>query len=285
MGVAFEYRTVHEGSGVALVGIADHIFPVGLHLAGDFALEAGGETAAAPPAQSGVHNLPDDLFGLHSEYLAERGIPVAGDVFADVFRVDEPAVTQSDAHLRFVKFHVSGIRYVPARVGGDVQQVFHLASLDDVLPYNRIGVLRFDRHVERVVGYRFDDGAMFAESETAGADDLYLFGESRIFQSPAECVDDVLAVRCAAARAAAHQDVVVESCHCSVFEKIASGWNSKRHRGLRPVREDAFHGFAPEDVPVDDFRYAVGRDVAEQDGFAAGQGDFHGGFRVAAAHA
>ena len=118
VGVAFEYRAVHESPRVAFVGIADDVFLVGLHLAGDFPFESRRETAAAAAAQSGVHNLADDLLRSHLKYLAQGGVTVAGDVFVDVLRVDEAAVAQGDADLGFIELHVLGVGDVSARVGG-----------------------------------------------------------------------------------------------------------------------------------------------------------------------
>lgn len=174
VGVAFEYRAVHESPRVAFVGIADDVFLVGLHLAGDFPFESRRETAAAAAAQSGVHNLADDLLRSHLKYLAQGGVTVAGDVFVDVLRVDEAAVAQGDADLGFIELHVLGVGDVSARVGGDIEQALHLASLDDVFADDGLGVFRFDRYVEGIVGHRLDDGALFAEAEAAGAYHLHL---------------------------------------------------------------------------------------------------------------
>jgi DHA3 family macrolide efflux protein-like MFS transporter len=41
MGVALEYGAVHEGPGIALVGVADHIFPVGAVLGGMYIVWRG----------------------------------------------------------------------------------------------------------------------------------------------------------------------------------------------------------------------------------------------------
>ena len=117
------------------------------------------ETAAAAAAQSGVHNLADDLLRSHLKYLAQGGVTVAGDVFVDVLRVDEAAVAQGDADLGFIELHVLGVGDVSARVGGDIEQALHLASLDDVFADDGLGVFRFDRYVEGIVGHRLDDGA------------------------------------------------------------------------------------------------------------------------------
>ena len=61
---------------------------------------AGRETRAAAPAQAAGFDFGDDLFGLHrGEHLAQRGITVAGDVFLDVFRVNQAAIFEDDLLL------------------------------------------------------------------------------------------------------------------------------------------------------------------------------------------
>ena len=84
------------------------------------------------------------------------------------------AVAQGDADLGFIELHVLGVGDVSARVGGDIEQALHLASLDDVFADDGLGVFRFDRYVEGIVGHRLDDGSLFAEAEAAGAYHLHL---------------------------------------------------------------------------------------------------------------
>ena len=61
VGVPFEDGAVHERSGVALVGVADHVLLLVLRGQGELPLLARGEPAAAAAAQAGLHDLVDDL--------------------------------------------------------------------------------------------------------------------------------------------------------------------------------------------------------------------------------
>ena len=55
--VALQDRAVHEGAGVALVGVADDVLDVALGLAGELPLETGGEAGAAAAAQAAAQDL------------------------------------------------------------------------------------------------------------------------------------------------------------------------------------------------------------------------------------
>ena len=75
-------RTVGVPIEQTLVGVADHIFPIGLRLGRDFPFEAGGEARAATATQARTLDQVDDLGRLHGrEALAQGRITVAGDVF------------------------------------------------------------------------------------------------------------------------------------------------------------------------------------------------------------
>ena len=88
--VAFEHGAVHEGTGVALVGVAEDVLDVGLLLLREAPLEAGRETGAAAAAQARGEDLVDDLLGRHvGERLGEGAVAVAGDVVLDAQRVDQ----------------------------------------------------------------------------------------------------------------------------------------------------------------------------------------------------
>ena len=52
VGVTFENGTIHESTGVALVGIADDIFLVGFVLSAEFPFQTCGETSAATTTET-----------------------------------------------------------------------------------------------------------------------------------------------------------------------------------------------------------------------------------------
>ena len=298
VGIAFEDRTVHECARIPFVGVADHVFAVGFRIARDLPLQAGGETASAAPPQAGVDDLLQHVVGLHAEHFGQGCVAVAGDVFADVLGVDEPAVPQGDAQLRLVELHVLAVGYVLPRVGGRVEQPLYLAAFDDMLPDDLFGVFGFDRDVEGVVGDHLDDRPLLAEAEAAGADHPCALGLSRSVERPAQGRDDLLAPRCPASRAAAYQDVVIDFCHrvgCLLKIRIVflRFRCPARRSDLSPLSENsriagrslcfdqAFGRFAPDDLPLDELRDALGSDMAVKNRPAARQRDFDGGFVLA----
>ena len=106
-GVALQHGTVHKGAGVALIGVAADIFHIALTLPGKEPLLAGGEAAAAAPAQSAVLDGLNDLIGGHlGQHAAQRLVAVHGDVFIDIFGVDDAAVAQRHTLLLFIEFGV-----------------------------------------------------------------------------------------------------------------------------------------------------------------------------------
>ena len=69
VGVALENRAVHERSGVALVGVADHVFFLAWTLGGYLPFQAGRESSAATSSQTGLLDGLDGLLGSALEYL------------------------------------------------------------------------------------------------------------------------------------------------------------------------------------------------------------------------
>ena len=171
--VAFEDGTIHERTWVTLVGVTDHILLVSFVGTAEAPLQTSGEAGAATTTKTGFLDILDGSFGIISFQNAGEGfVTVAGDVLVDVFGVDETAVTQSDTHLFLVEAHVFGVGFVLLALGVKIEEALHLSALDDVLVDDFAAVLGFHLGVERVVRKHLDDGALFAEAETAGTHDL-----------------------------------------------------------------------------------------------------------------
>ena len=93
MRITFQDRTIHECTGVAFIGITDYIFLRSLHLPGNLPFESGRETAAPSAPKAAIHDFFDHFIGSHFRKGFPQGdITVTGDVFVDVFRIDETAV-------------------------------------------------------------------------------------------------------------------------------------------------------------------------------------------------
>ena len=108
MGVAFQHGTVHECAGVALVGVAAHIFLVCVVLLTELPLKTGWETRAAAAPESGIQKGLDYIVRSHlREHLAQCLVSACTYVFLNVFRIDDTAVAQGDTVLFFIKVSVN----------------------------------------------------------------------------------------------------------------------------------------------------------------------------------
>ena len=100
MRVAFQGAAVHEGPGVALVGVADDVLLVARRLAAEAPFHAGQEAGAAAAAQPGFQDDLDDLLGgVFLQHFLDGLVAAAGDVFVDGIGIDDAAVAQDDALL------------------------------------------------------------------------------------------------------------------------------------------------------------------------------------------
>ena len=99
--IAFHHRAVHEGARVALVRVADHVLLVGRLLVGNRPLLAGGEAAAATPAEAAQFDFAAHVQRRHrAERLRERAVPAAGEILVEAGRIDDPAVGEHPSRLR-----------------------------------------------------------------------------------------------------------------------------------------------------------------------------------------
>ena len=98
-------------------------------------------------------------------------------------------------------------------LGVGVEQLGDLTTLDDVLVDNAFHILGFHLCVEGVVGHDLHDGALLAETEATGLDDLDLFGETLLGQDFLEVLNDLEAVGGFASGTAADQNMHFVFCH------------------------------------------------------------------------
>ncbi len=100
MRIGFEHAAIHEGPGVALVGIAEHVFHVACALAGKLPFQTGGEPGPAASPQARELDLLDDLLRGHiPQGLGRPEIPVPGDVLVDHLGIDHSLVAHDPEHL------------------------------------------------------------------------------------------------------------------------------------------------------------------------------------------
>ena len=187
MGVAFHDGAVHERAGVAFVAVADDVFLVVLGSEREFPFEAGGETAAAAAAETGVdHGLADLFRGHLGDGLAGADVAVAGDVFLDVVGLDH-VVGQHDAGLTGIERDLILVAAGFAADGIDVDQ-----AVDDLAAEERhvddLGRV-FGLHVavEDPFGFDAEDRAHLAESLAAGLGEV---GDALVFGAVVAVEDD-----------------------------------------------------------------------------------------------
>jgi hypothetical protein len=115
VGIALEDRPIHEGAGVALIAVADHVFWVSLGLPHGLPFFARGEARAAPAPQAGTADLGNDLLRGHlGEDFGQGFVAAHGDVFLDLFRIDLAAVLEDDLLLAGEEGENPGLRPRPS---------------------------------------------------------------------------------------------------------------------------------------------------------------------------
>src|ERR1017187_8229573 len=98
VGVALQDRAIHEGPGVALVGITDHVLLLARGQPGEAPLHPGEEARPPAPSQPGLDNHVDEAVGvLPAEDALKRLVPAHFQVLFDLLRIDHPAVAQHEA--------------------------------------------------------------------------------------------------------------------------------------------------------------------------------------------
>ncbi len=93
--VAFDHSPVHEGPGIAFVGVTNKIFFVASALVGGLPFEPGRESGATAAGQSRYLDLLYNLFGGHArKHFFEGSVTIFFDIVVHLGGVDKPAVPQ-----------------------------------------------------------------------------------------------------------------------------------------------------------------------------------------------
>ena len=176
-GVALQDGAVHEGPGVALVGVADEVLLGGRGAEGDLPLLPGGEAGATPSAQPRLDHQVAHLFAGHGGERPGRGGEAAGGQGrVEGGGVDQAAVVQ----------HHSGLPAEEGRVGdqGHVleagclavaaveEAVAQLALLEDGLEelLDVVGAQVAVREAEAVAVLQVDEDLALAVAHAADLD-------------------------------------------------------------------------------------------------------------------
>ncbi len=119
MRVSFQNAPVHEGSGIPFVGIADDVFHISGSAPGETPFPSRGETRAPAAPQPRLFHFLDHLLRGHGEEnLAQGRIASAGNVIADLRRIDPSVVAENPAHLALIERDLVIVGDHPARVAG-----------------------------------------------------------------------------------------------------------------------------------------------------------------------
>ena len=209
VGVSFHDGTVHECTGVTLIGIAHHVLVGSVELAGNLPLHPGRESGAAAAAKATGLDIGQYLQTVPLEALRQGFVTVPRYVLEDVLGINETAISQRYTHLLAVEVHVFGVTDVVSATRILVEEAFHLFSAQNVGGDNLLHILRMHGGVEGIVRDNLDNGAFFAEAEAAGNHHLHLIGHPVGGQAGAEVLHDFGTVGGFATGTAAAEDLHV----------------------------------------------------------------------------
>ena len=185
--VTFDDAPVHEGAGIALIGVADddrfHVTRLGGVAAG-LPFDAGWESAAAAAPQPRALDLGDDLLRAHlGDRLHQGGIAVDSDVIVDPLRIDDAAVAEHNQLLLGKEGNVLQCRYLALFLISRrrIHEVFDRPSLQQVLLDQEGGRLLIDAAVKDAVRLHDHDGTLSTESLATGSDHLDFAPQSLFF--------------------------------------------------------------------------------------------------------
>jgi hypothetical protein len=173
--ICFQDRAVHESTRIPFIGVADYIFLLPWRIAAELPLAAGGKTGTAPPSQTGIRDLTDDLLRCHfKDGLPQRPITPAGSIVVDFFRVDLPTVAQDDALLFLVEVYLRIARYGFAGHRVTVKQAFYWLAISEMRDDNLGGILGLNMGVENALWFNDHIWTLLTEAVATGEVDLYI---------------------------------------------------------------------------------------------------------------
>ena len=175
VGIALDNGAIHKGPWVPFVRVAHDILGVPRSASGELPLESGDKAGPTPPAQPGKFDLFEHLLPCHrSQDLGQGLVTVPGDVFLNVLRVNQPAVSQGDAQLLAVERDVRIVRDWRPGLRVCIGQPLHYSPLDQRLLNQLghiVGVHLAVKDALRVNGHHRSHGT---EAAAAGVDHLDL---------------------------------------------------------------------------------------------------------------
>ena len=171
-------RAIHKRARIAFIGVADDIFLLADGVVPGLPFDAGGETAAAAPAQAGAFDLVDDVFAAHLvERFRQPLVAIGGDVRLDGVIRHAAAVRGHQTQLPFEIFDIRQVAHPFELFAIEIAQVLHNAPIHQMLVDDARHIFGFQFGVKDVVRLHHQRG-----SEVAGADTSRLVEQHLIFQ-------------------------------------------------------------------------------------------------------
>jgi hypothetical protein len=170
--VALEHAAVHEGAGVAFVGVADDEFPGALRLLHRAPLQPGGIAGPSASAQPALRDLPDHVRRAHvGDGLLQPFVRTARHTRLDALGVGLARVVEHDLDL----LREEGLLALHA-------QRLHRPSADEMLAHDGGGVSLLHVRVQAgpVLAAHLHERAGVARSEAAGSEDLHAILEAGV---------------------------------------------------------------------------------------------------------
>ena len=179
--VALEHGAVHEGAGIALVGVADEVLLAARLVVGDPPLAAGREAGAAAPAQAGGDDLVADLGGRHRHQRLGGGAEAAGGQRrVQAAGIDHAAVGEHDLGLpreegRLPYRPDALVQTVGIVVAAEKEAVVQLAVAEHRLQelVDGVGAEVAVAEPHAVVRHQVDEDLALAVADAAGLDDRH----------------------------------------------------------------------------------------------------------------
>ena len=215
MWVTLHDRAVHESSGVALIGITNHILVLSLIATRKSPLHASRETCTTTTTQSRLLDDVNYILGsLVLKCIRECHVAVASDVLSNVLWIDKTAITQSHTLLLAIEIHVFRVTNMLRGLRVDIEQTLYTMPANHMLLNDFFGIFGFNLCVKSVVGDNLNNRAFLTEAKASGHDYFYLICNAISFNSSLKVVDNFCAVRSFTACTPTAKQLNVFSTHC-----------------------------------------------------------------------
>ena len=191
VGVTFKDGTVHERSGVTLVGVTYNVLCVVNLICRKLPLSACGEASASASAKSACENEVNNVLGLHvGKNLTKSLIAVCSDIFINIFGVYNTAVSERNALLLLIESCVGKSNCIACMILANiiVNESFNDSTLKEMLLNDFGNILSLNTAIESTLGVNDHNRAECAKTEASCLNDLDFFGKTLRFKLCCKCI-------------------------------------------------------------------------------------------------